>query len=280
MQGGIDFFIGYSPERINPGDKKNSFTKITKVVSGQTNEICDVIANVYASVIEASVYKASSIKVAEASKVIENSQRDLSIAFFNELSKIFTMMNIDTQEVLEAASTKWNFVKYNPGLVGGHCIGVDPYYLTYKAEKLGYHPEVLLAGRRINDGMPRYVVAQTIKIMIKKKKLVSSSRVAILGVTFKEDCPDVRNSKVFDIIKEFKEYSVNIDIHDPLADKSEVERVYGIKLIDWNQLDANHYDVILVAVGHRDYKTRKLPCYDILIDVKSTYDKHKSDFRL
>ncbi len=277
---GVDFFVGYSPERINPGDKENTFTTIQKIVSGQNDEICNVVSEVYASVVKAGVYKASSIKVAEACKVIENAQRDLSIAFVNELSKIFSMMNIDTQEVLDAASTKWNFVRHNPGLVGGHCIGVDPYYLTYKAEKLGYHPEVLLAGRRINDGMAKYVAEQTVKTMIHQGKLIRDAKVAVLGVTFKENCPDVRNSKVFDVIKELKDYNLNVDVHDPLADSMEVFEEYGVRLIDWPMLESKHYDVIVVTVGHEAYRNERLPTYDILIDVKSIYEKKKSLFRL
>lgn len=277
---GVDFFVGYSPERINPGDKENTFATIQKIVSGQNDETCNVVSEVYASVVKAGVYKASSIKVAEACKVIENAQRDLSIAFVNELSKIFSMMNIDTQEVLDAASTKWNFVRHNPGLVGGHCIGVDPYYLTYKAEKLGYHPEVLLAGRRINDGMAKYVAEQTVKTMIHQGKLILDAKVAVLGVTFKENCPDVRNSKVFDVIKELKDYNLNVDVHDPLADSMEVFEEYGVRLIDWPMLESKHYDVIVVTVGHEAYRNERLPTYDILIDVKSIYEKKKSLFRL
>ena len=218
--------------------------------------------------------------MAEACKVIENTQRDLSIAFVNELSKIFAMMGIDTQEVLDAAATKWNFVRHNPGLVGGHCIGVDPYYLTYKAEKLGYHPEVLLAGRRINDGMAKYVAEQTVKTMIHEGKLIRDSKVAVLGVTFKENCPDIRNSKIFDVIRELRDYSLDVDIHDPVADVSEVEQEFGIKLIGWSELEKKHYDVIVVAVGHDDYRNERLPAHDILIDVKSIYDKSRSKFRL
>ena len=277
---GVDFFVGYSPERINPGDKQNTFRTIKKVVSGQTEEICDVVASVYESVVTAGVYKASSIKVAEACKVIENSQRDLSIAFVNELSKIFSMMDIDTKDVLDAAATKWNFVRHNPGLVGGHCIGVDPYYLTYKAELLGYHPEVLLAGRRINDGMAKYVAEQTVKTMIHEGKLIRDSKVAVLGVTFKENCPDVRNSKIFGVISELRDYNLNVDIHDPWADCKNVKSEYGIDLISWEVLEAHKYDVIVVAVGHDEYRNNRLPKHDILIDVKSIYDKSNSKFRL
>lgn len=278
---GVDFFVGYSPERINPGDKEHTFTKILKVVSGQTPEICDIVADVYASVVKAGVYKASSIKVAEASKVIENSQRDLGIAFVNELSKIFHLMGIDTQEVLDAAATKWNFVRLNPGLVGGHCIGVDPYYLTHKAEKLGYHPEVLLAGRRINDGMAKYVAEQLVKSMIREGKVIKNAKVALLGVTFKEDCPDIRNSKVFDLINELKDYHVSLDVHDAYADPIEVEKYQGIKLKTTQSMASKHYDACIVAVAHNAYKdVALLPKHDILIDVKSAYQKELSKFRL
>ncbi|WP_224728276.1 nucleotide sugar dehydrogenase [Cysteiniphilum sp. JM-1] len=278
---GVDFFVGYSPERINPGDKKHTFTKIQKVVSGQTPEVCDIVASVYSSVVEAGVYKASSIKVAEAAKVIENAQRDLNIAFVNELSKIFHLMNIDTQEVLDAAATKWNFVRLNPGLVGGHCIGVDPYYLTHKAEKLGYHPEVLLAGRRINDGMAKYVAEQIVKSMIRAGKLIKNAKVALLGVTFKEDCPDIRNSKIFDLIDELRDYDISVDVHDAYADPLEVEKYQSIKLKTNHELMRESYDVCIVAVAHSAYKdVMQLPKHDILIDVKSIYQKSLSQFRL
>lgn len=277
---GVDFFIGYSPERVNPGDKINTFTKIKKIVSGQTPEICEIISNTYASVVKAGVYQASSIKVAEAAKVIENAQRDLNIAFVNELSKIFHIIGIDTHEVLDAAATKWNFIKHIPGMVGGHCIGVDPYYLTYKAERLGYHPEVLLAGRRINDGMAKYVAEKTVKTMIHEGKLIRRSKVIVLGVTFKENCPDIRNSKVFDLIRELKEYHLNVDVHDPIADKAEVIKHQNITLIDRQTLENQHYDVAVVAVGHTEYRLEHLPSHDILIDIKAIYNKAKSKFRL
>ena len=228
---GVDFFVGYSPERINPGDKEHTFTTILKIVSGQNPETLDIIAEVYESVVTAGVCRASSIKAAEAAKVIENSQRDLNIAFVNELSKIFALMDIDTHEVLDAAASKWNFHKYNPGLVGGHCIGVDPYYLTHKAEKLGYHPQVLLAGRRINDGMAKYVASEVVKRMIQNGKSILGAKVAVLGVTFKEDCPDIRNSKVFDLIKELQEYQVDLEVFDPHADAEEVMHEYGFSQI-------------------------------------------------
>ncbi|ASK78070.1 GDP-mannose dehydrogenase [Paraphotobacterium marinum] len=281
LKAGDDFHLGYSPERINPGDKEHTFTKILKIVAGQTSEICDIIAEVYSSVVEAGVYKASSIKVAEAAKVIENTQRDLSIAFVNELSKIFHLMDIDTQEVLEAASTKWNFTKHNPGLVGGHCIGIDPYYLTYKAEKLGYHPEVLLAGRRINDGMSKYVAEQVIKQMIKSGLSINNAKVALFGITFKENCPDIRNSKVFDLINELKEYHLDIDIYDELTDKLEVEKHYNIKLCDESKVQNKKYDVCIVATPHIKYvKEFKFPEHKIFIDVKSAFPKNMSKFRL
>ena len=277
---GVDFFIGYSPERINPGDKVNTFTNIKKIISGQTPEICEIISNTYASVVKAGVYKASTIKVAEAAKVIENAQRDLNIAFVNELSKIFHIIGIDTHEVLDAAATKWNYIKHIPGMVGGHCIGVDPYYLTYKAEQLGYHPELLLAGRRINEGMAKYIAEQTVKTMIHEGKIIRQSKVIVLGVTFKENCPDIRNSKVFDLIGELKEYHVNVEVHDPKVDKAEVIKHKNITLIDRQILENQHYDVAVVAVGHTEYRLGNLPSHDILIDVKAIYDKAKSKFRL
>ncbi|MDC0534936.1 nucleotide sugar dehydrogenase [Francisellaceae bacterium] len=280
LKSGQDFHVGYSPERINPGDKQHVFTSILKIVSGQTPEVLDIIADVYASVVTAGVHKASSIKAAEAAKVIENSQRDLNIAFVNELSKIFSLMDIDTHEVLNAAATKWNFHKYNPGLVGGHCIGVDPYYLTYKAQKLGYHPEVLLAGRRINDSMPQYIGSQIIKKMAQNDKRIARSRIAILGVTFKENCPDTRNSKVFDLIRELEEYTATVDVYDHYADKSEVQAHYNIQLKDGGNLKNMKYDVLVVAVAHQEYRNGELPEYDLLFDLKGIYPKEKSIFRL
>lgn len=280
LKAGTDFFVGYSPERINPGDKEHSFTKIKKVVSGQTPEILDIVAQVYGAVVTAGIHKAPSIKVAEAAKVIENAQRDINIAFMNELSKIFHRMRIDTQEVLDAAQTKWNFAKYNPGLVGGHCIGVDPYYLTHKAQKYGYDPEVLLAGRRINDGMAKYVADQIIKIMIREKQLIKDAMVAVLGLTFKENCPDIRNSKVFDLIHELLEFEVNIDMHDPYANKNEVATKENHVLMDWETMKKNKYAVVVVAVGHTLYLKKPLPAHDILIDIKGIYDKSRSKFRL
>ena len=274
---GKDFFVGYSPERINPGDKEHVFTKITKVVSGQTPEVLEIVAEVYASVVTAGVHKAPTIKVAEAAKVIENTQRDLNIALMNELAVIFARMDIDTVDVLEAAGTKWNFLPFRPGLVGGHCIGVDPYYLTHKAQKLGYHPEVISAGRRINDSMPAHVVEQTVKRMIQAGSPVKRCRVGILGLTFKEDCPDLRNSKVGDVIEEFKSYGVNLLVHDPMADMNDAQKYYGVGLCNWN--DLTDLDAILLCVSHKQYKNLTLDDYRsmlnpgaVLMDVKASLD--------
>lgn len=277
---GQDFYLGYSPERINPGDKEHTFTKIRKIVAGQTPEILTIVADVYAFVVDAGVYRASSIKVAEAAKVIENAQRDINIAFVNELSKIFHLMHIDTQEVLNAAATKWNYVKYNPGLVGGHCIGVDPYYLTHKAQKLGYHPEVLLAGRRINDGMAKYVAEQTIKQMIRAEKIIRRSKVLILGLTFKENCPDIRNSKVFDLIRELESYEVDINLHDVYAQADEVFLKEKYVLSSWSNVKNEKYDVIILAVPHDFYCNNALPAYDLFVDMKAVCNAEKSCFRL
>ena len=280
LTSGKDFYLGYSPERINPGDKEHTFNTIKKIVAGQTPEILNIVAEVYESVIEAGVYKTSSIKVAEAAKVIENAQRDINIAFVNELSKIFNLMDIDTQEVLNAAATKWNFVKYNPGLVGGHCIGVDPYYLTFKAQKLGYHPEVLLAGRRINDSMAKYVVDQTIKKMIHAEKLIRNSTVLVLGLTFKENCTDIRNSKVFDIIRELEAFGVDITLHDALINFNMVLGKENYQLSSWNNIRYKKYDVIILAVPHDFYRSAVLPPHDLLVDIKSICEVHQSCFRL
>ncbi|MCF6764287.1 nucleotide sugar dehydrogenase [Thiotrichales bacterium 19S3-7] len=270
---GVDFFVGYSPERINPGDKQHTFTKIRKVVSGQTAEICDIIAGVYESVIEAGVFKASSIKVAEAAKVIENSQRDINIAFINELSRIFHLMGINTYEVLEAAATKWNFLAFKPGLVGGHCIGVDPYYLTYKAEQLGYHPEVILSGRRINDSMGKYVAELTVKEMIKQDIPIRNNQVAILGFTFKENCPDVRNTKVLDIINELKSYNIKPIVIDDQADKEDAQNAYGVKISPIEELTL--CDSVIIAVAHDDFKTKKIndliKTKKVIVDVKNIF---------
>jgi len=249
---GIDFKIGYSPERINPGDKEHRLSTIKKIVSGMDNESLEEIANVYSIVVTAGVYKASSIKVAEAAKVIENSQRDINIAFMNELSIIFNKMNIDTLEVLEAAKTKWNFLPFKPGLVGGHCIGIDPYYLTYKAEQIGYKSQVILSGRRINDGMGKYVAEQTVKQILKNNIDIKQAKLGILGITFKEDCPDVRNSKVNDIIKELNEYGIKPLVCDPIADKNDTKKFYGIDLVDINEL--KQLDCLIIAVAHKEFK--------------------------
>ncbi|MGZ5085413.1 MAG: nucleotide sugar dehydrogenase, partial [Usitatibacter sp.] len=246
-----DFHVGYSPERINPGDKEHSFSKITKVVSGDDEETLEKVAALYASVVTAGVYKASSIKVAEAAKVIENTQRDLNIAFVNELAIIFDKLGIDTHEVLAAAGTKWNFLNFKPGLVGGHCIGVDPYYLTHKAELVGYHPEVILAGRRINDGMGPYIARKAVQQMIHAGRSIMGARVNILGLTFKEDCKDIRNSKVIDVIRELEEFGVECHVHDPEADPDETMHEYGIKLKSWDELPAA--DALILAVAHKGF---------------------------
>ncbi|OGQ52419.1 MAG: GDP-mannose dehydrogenase [Deltaproteobacteria bacterium RIFCSPLOWO2_02_FULL_53_8] len=248
-----DFYVGYSPERINPGDKEHTLTKILKVVSGDSTETLEKVASLYNSIITAGVHKASSIKVAEAAKVIENTQRDLNIALMNELAIIFDKIGIDTIEVLEAASTKWNFLKFKPGLVGGHCIGVDPYYLTHKAEMLGYHPQVIHAGRRINDGMGKFIAEKTIKLMIQQGTNIKGAKVTVLGLTFKEDCPDLRNSKVIDVIRELQDFGCDVTIHDAIADHQEAAHEYGVKLCLWEQLPQNS-DAIVVAVAHRQYR--------------------------
>ncbi len=247
-----DFFCGYSPERINPGDKEHTITKIKKITSGSTKKVADIVDDVYASIIKAGTFKASSIKVAEAAKVIENTQRDINIAFVNELAMIFEKMYIDTTEVLKAAGTKWNFLKFNPGLVGGHCIGVDPYYLTHKAQELGYHPEIILAGRRINDNMGKYAANRVVKLMIKHDKKINKAKVLILGITFKENCPDIRNSRVIDVVKELKEFGCNVDVYDPWADKNEVLKEYDLNLIE--NLNLNNYDAVVLAVAHDEFK--------------------------
>lgn len=253
LKNGKDFFVGYSPERINPGDKEHTFTKILKVVSGQTPEALEIIAEVYGSVVEAGIYKASSIKVAEAAKVIENTQRDVNIALMNELALIFDRIGIDTSEVLEAAGTKWNFLKFSPGLVGGHCIGVDPYYLTHKAEAVGHHPEVILAGRRINDGIGRYIARTVVKKLINHGVVIQGATVTVLGLTFKENVPDLRNSKVIDIIHELKEYGVTIQIADPQANQDEAYREYGVDLTPYKELEKS--DAVILAVPHNEYKS-------------------------
>lgn len=255
MIAGEDFFVGYSPERINPGDKIHTFETITKVVSGQTPEVLDIVANVYSSVVKAGVHKAPSIEVAEAAKVIENTQRDVNIALMNELALIFDKAGINTKDVLEAAGTKWNFLKFTPGLVGGHCIGVDPYYLTHKAQELGHHPEVILSGRRINDGMSKYIASTIIKEMLRKGLRVSGQEVTILGLTFKENCPDLRNTKVIDIINELNDFGVPVHVHDAEADPKEATKFYDIKLEKAEDLPKT--DVIVFAVSHNDYIENK-----------------------
>lgn len=267
MKCGEDFKVGYSPERINPGDKIHRLETIVKVVSGMDEETLENVAKVYELIIDAGVHRAESIKVAEAAKVIENSQRDINIAFVNELSMIFNKMNIDTKSVLEAAGTKWNFLKFTPGLVGGHCIGVDPYYLTHKAEQLGYHSQVILSGRRINDGMGKYVGESTVKSLIKANKQVKGAKVAVLGVTFKEDCPDVRNSKVIDIIDELKEYGIEVFVTDPIANSKEVKAEYGFELEKFE--DVRDMDAVVLAVGHREYASLSLESLKELYNMKS-----------
>ncbi|UPU38269.1 nucleotide sugar dehydrogenase [Geomonas paludis] len=277
---GKDFTVGYSPERINPGDKEHTFTKIKKVVSGQDLHTLEIVARVYESVVTAGVHRASSIKVAEAAKVIENTQRDLNIALMNELALIFDRMGIDTSEVLAAAGTKWNFLKFSPGLVGGHCIGVDPYYLTHKAEKIGYIPQVILAGRRINDGMGRFVAQRTVREMIHGGHSILGATVTVLGLTFKEDCPDLRNSKVIDIIKELEDYGVKVQVHDPLADPKEAAHEYGIELTPYEQLQPAA--AVVAAVAHRPFRhfevdelKRLMGENPVLVDVKGMYPAAK-----
>jgi UDP-N-acetyl-D-galactosamine dehydrogenase len=272
-----DFWVGYSPERINPGDKERTVTKIVKVVSGDTSATLDKVAEVYGSIITAGIYKASSIKVAEAAKVIENTQRDVNIALMNELAVIFELVGIDTLEVLKAAGTKWNFLPFRPGLVGGHCIGVDPYYLTHKAEMLGYHPQVILAGRRINDGMAAYVAQQTIKQMIGNGTNIKGAKVIMLGLTFKENCSDLRNSKVADLVKELQEFGCEVYVHDPLSLPEQALHEYGIKLTEWDQLP-KRADAIIAAVSHTEYTSQpvvkllaSLKPGGVFIDIKSTY---------
>jgi len=278
-----DFFCGYSPERINPGDKEHTVTKILKVTSGSTPEIATFVDDLYRSVITAGTHKASCIKVAEAAKVIENSQRDLNIAFMNELSKIFALIGIDTQEVLEAAGTKWNFLKFQPGLVGGHCIGVDPYYLAQKAQELGYHPEIILSGRRLNDSMGKYVAQETVKLMMRKDLKVIDSKVLILGFTFKEDCPDVRNTRVIDIYEELKSYDINVEVYDPWASAEEVRHEYGIDIISGDEKpDLSQYSAVIVAVAHKEFLDMDVRKSDSLVvyDVKSKLPKENVDARL
>jgi UDP-N-acetyl-D-galactosamine dehydrogenase len=271
------FHVGYSPERINPGDKEHTLTRIVKVVSGDDANTLDQVAELYASIITAGVHRASSIKVAEAAKVIENTQRDLNIALMNELAIIFDKIGIDTLEVLEAAGSKWNFLPFRPGLVGGHCIGVDPYYLTHKADKLGYHPQVILAGRRINDGMGKFIAEQTVKHMIRGGSHVKGAHVNVLGLTFKEDCPDLRNSRVIDVIRELESYGIEVHVHDPAADRAEAQHEYGVVLKSWDALPKA--DALVVAVAHKEYLAMPPEAYaakvvanGAVIDVKSKLD--------
>ncbi|MDG0837079.1 nucleotide sugar dehydrogenase [Staphylococcus equorum] len=264
LTNGKDFFVGYSPERINPGDKVHTFETITKVVSGQTPEVLDVVAEVYSMVVKAGVHKASSIKVAEAAKVIENTQRDVNIALMNEIAIIFDKVGIDTTEVLEASGTKWNFLNFKPGLVGGHCIGVDPYYLTHKAQELGHHPEVILAGRRINDNMSKHVAANIIKELLKKGIEIQGMTINLLGLTFKENCPDLRNTKVIDIVRELEEYGVNVNVNDVEANKDTAKKLYNINLKDKSEMTKS--DALIFAVSHNDYIENKSNYIELLND--------------
>lgn len=280
-----DFYAGYSPERINPGDKVNTLTKIKKITAGSTPEIAELVNDLYGSIITAGTHLAGSIKVAEAAKVIENTQRDLNIAIINEFAKIFNILGIDTQEVLDAAGTKWNFLPFKPGLVGGHCISVDPYYLTYKAKEVGYQPEVILAGRRINDGMGQYTATQLVKAVSRKKIHIDEARVLVLGFTFKGDCPDVRNTKIIDMVKELESFNMHVDVYDPWAEAEEVEAEYGLKLE--SELIEGVYDAIVLAVDHSDFKNwgvEKIRALGkpnhVLYDVKHVLAKHESDLRL
>lgn len=279
-----DFFAGYSPERINPGDKLHTVTKILKVTSGSTPEIATIVDDIYKSIIVAGTHLAPSIKVAEAAKVIENSQRDVNIAFVNELSKIFRLMDIDTTEVLAAAGTKWNFLPFKPGLVGGHCIGVDPYYLAQKAMELGYNPEIILAGRRLNDSMGAFVAQEVIKLMIKRSINIKNSNVLVMGITFKEDCPDIRNSRVIDIIEEFNSYHVNVDVYDPWANEKHVKSEYGVDLIKDAKKLEKKYDAVVLAVSHKEFVGLNLNDFllenHIKFDVKAVLPKHEVDSRL
>lgn len=280
-----DFFAGYSPERINPGDKQHRLPDIRKVTSGSTPDVAEEVDQLYASIITAGTYKAESIRVAEAAKVIENTQRDLNIALVNELAVIFNKMGIDTEAVLKAAGTKWNFLPFRPGLVGGHCIGVDPYYLTHKAESIGYHPQIILAGRRLNDGMGAYVAGQLIKEMLRRRIQVNGARVLLMGLSFKENCPDLRNTRVVDVIAELRDYGIEVDVHDPWVDADEAEREYGITPI--TSPAANTYDGIVVAVAHQEFAEmdvagiRKFGCQDhVLYDLKNILPADQSDLRL
>ena len=280
-----DFFCGYSPERINPGDKTHRLTTIKKITSGSTPEVADFVDSLYGSIVEAGTHKASSIRVAEAAKVIENTQRDVNIALINELALIFNRLGIDTEEVLEAAGTKWNFLPFRPGLVGGHCIGVDPYYLTHKAQEIGYHPEMILAGRRINDNMAIYVAERIAQLMIKKRIHVKGSRILVMGLTFKENCPDVRNSKVADVVRELQKYGAKVDVYDPWVDHAEAEHEYGIKPI--GKLAKGKYDAVVLAVAHKEFRDMGIDAIrslarkpHVLYDIKYLFDADDVDGRL
>ncbi|RVU00718.1 nucleotide sugar dehydrogenase [Mucilaginibacter limnophilus] len=278
-----DFFVGYSPERINPGDKEHTLIHIKKVTSGSTPEVADLVDELYNSIVIAGTHKAPSIRVAEAAKIIENSQRDINIAFVNELSKIFTKLDIDTRDVLDAAGTKWNFLKFSPGLVGGHCIGVDPYYLAQKAQEMGYHPEIILAGRKLNDGMGEYIAHEVVKLMVKKDIPVKNAQILVMGITFKENCPDVRNTRVIDIVNTLKEYHADVLVYDPLANCAEVEHEYGIKCVNALE-DGKRFDTLVLAVAHDAFRTLDVNTlcnsHKVIYDVKSVLPKGVADARL
>jgi UDP-N-acetyl-D-galactosamine dehydrogenase len=278
-----DFYTGYSPERINPGDKEHAVSKIKKITSGSTTEAAKAINELYASIITVGTHLATSIKVAEAAKVIENAQRDINIAFVNELAKIFNKLDIDTHDVLEAAATKWNFLSFKPGLVGGHCIGVDPYYLAQKAQEAGYHPEIILAGRRLNDGMGAYIADEVIKLMLRKSIEVVNSNVLVLGFTFKENCPDIRNTKVIDIVRRLEEYHINVCIHDPWANAEEVLHEYGVNCVDGDSINKK-FDAVVLAVAHKQFLNIDIKQFSkplsVVYDVKAILDKNFIDSRL
>jgi UDP-N-acetyl-D-galactosamine dehydrogenase len=281
MKMNVDFYAGYSPERINPGDKEHTVTTIHKITSGSTPEIAEEVDQLYKKVIKAGTHKAPSIKVAETAKVIENSQRDINIAFVNELARICSHMGLDTRAVLDAAGTKWNFLKFSPGLVGGHCIGVDPYYMAQKAQEVGYHPEIILAGRRMNDGMGAWIAAQVVKLMIRKEVIVKNARVLVLGITFKENCPDIRNTKVVDVVKELEQFGCQVDIFDPWANAAEVKHEYGRDIVSKYNLD--DYGAIVLAVAHNEFKKldfSKLNDHTVLYDIKSILPLEVVDGRL
>jgi UDP-N-acetyl-D-galactosamine dehydrogenase len=281
MKMNSDFYAGYSPERINPGDKEHTVTTIHKITSGSTPEIAEEVDQLYKKVIKAGTHKAPSIKVAETAKVIENSQRDINIAFVNELARICAHMNLDTRAVLDAAGTKWNFLKFSPGLVGGHCIGVDPYYMAQKAQEVGYHPEIILAGRRMNDGMGAWIASQVVKLMIRKDVTIKNSRVLVLGITFKENCPDIRNTKVVDVVKELEQFGCNVDIYDPWANAGEVKHEYGMEIV--TSYDISNYNAIVLAVAHNEFKSLDFSTRNantVLYDIKSILPVEVVDGRL